>query len=239
MRAELDGATGKAARLQLLRRYGWGVPDEEALMTSSAAAVTMVVQDEFVPFEGPDCKMRQFRLHELPWPAEVLEALGAADVRLRVTLSYFIEPSASRRGWRQRYSYPSHMLRFDLQGPTETRVQFVSRVNRDAQGDEDGGTTSSISTSQRWFIGPLQRHLGSLHQDEWTGTGADLAASSRIAVYPVGGWWKNNRRSDRRDLSVRYALVISLRTEETGVDLYTPIATEIGLPVQLPVEIGT
>lgn len=239
MRAELEGATGKAARLQLLRRYGWGVPDEEALMTSSAAAVTMVVQDEFVPFEGPDLKMRQFRLHELPWPAQVLEDLGSADVRLRITLSYFIEPSASRRGWRQRYSYPSHMLRFDLQGPTESRAQFVSRVNRDAQDDEAGGAASSASTSQRWFIGPLQRHLGSLHQDEWIGTGVELAASSRISVYPVGGWWKNNRRSDRTDLSVRYALIVSLRTQETGVDLYTPIATEIGLPVQLPVEIGT
>jgi hypothetical protein len=237
MRAELDDAAGKGSRLRLLRRYGWGVPDEQALLTSASAAVTMAVQDKFVPFQGTDLRMRQFRLHELPWPGDVLQDLGAAEVRLRITLSYFVEPSASRRGWRQRYRYPSHMLRFDLQSPLETSAEFVSRVNRDAQADEDDATTSSASASQRWFVGPHQRHLGSLHQDEWVGTGAELSASSRIAVYPVGGWWKNNRRADRTDLPVRYALVVSLRTDTTGVDLYTPIATEIGVPTPVPVEL--
>jgi hypothetical protein len=241
MRAELDGAPGKTDRLQLLRRYGWGIPDEQALLTSAAAAVTLVVQDEFVPFEGADLKMRQFRLHELPWPAAVLQGLGATEVRLRITLSYFVEPSASRRGWRQRYSYASHALRFDLQAPLETSAEFVHRVNRDAQSAEDGVTSSAAQASQRWFVGPNQRHLGSLHQDEWRGTGAELAASSRIAVYPVGGWWKNNRRKDRTDLSVRYSMVVSLRTAAQSVDLYTPIATELGVRVPAPaaVEIKT
>ena len=71
-------------------------------------------------------RMRQFRLHELPWPVGVLEGLGAAEVRMRITLSYYIEPSASRRGWRQRYRYASHALRFDLQAPLETSAEFVS-----------------------------------------------------------------------------------------------------------------
>ena len=239
MRSELDGVTGKAARLLLLRRYGWGVPDEQALLTSATTAVTLVVQDEFVPFEGTVLRMRQFRLHELPWPAEVLQELGAAEVRLRITLSYFVEPSASRRGWRQRYSYPSHALRFDLQSPLETSAEFVSRVNRDAQAAEDGSTSSGTAASERWFIGSQQRHLGSLHQDEWNGTGAELSASSRIAVYPVGGWWKNNRRADRTDLPIRYSLVVSLRTSEASVDLYTPIATELGVPVPVSVEVET
>ncbi|MDO5500924.1 MAG: S8 family peptidase, partial [Propionibacteriaceae bacterium] len=231
MRAELDCAPGKAGRLQLLRRYGWGVPDEQGLLTSANSAVTLVVQDRFVPFEGDDLRMRQFRLHELPWPVEVLEELGAAEVRMRITLSYFVEPSASRRGWRQRYSYASHGLRFDLQSPLETSAEFVHRVNRDAQSTEDGTTSSASGASQRWFIGDQQRHYGSLHQDEWHGTGAELAASSRIAVYPVGGWWKNNSRKDRSDLPIRYSIIVSLRTAAAAVDLYTPIAIELGVPV--------
>lgn len=236
MQAELDGTPGKAGRLQLLRRYGWGVPDEQALLTSASSAVTLVVQDRFVPFEGDDLRMRQFRLHELPWPIEALEDLGAAEVRMRITLSYYVEPSASRRGWRQRYSYASHALRFDLQAPLETSAEFVQRVNRDAQLAEDGTTSSSAGAAQRWFIGAQQRHYGSLHQDEWHGTGAELAASSRIAVYPVGGWWKNNRRKDRTNLPIRYSLIVSLRTDETAIDLYTPIATELGVPVTATVE---
>nr|WP_301182402.1 S8 family serine peptidase [Nocardia farcinica] len=138
MDAEVKADPSKAARLQLLRRYGWGVPAEGAVLNSSQQAVTLVTQDQFRPFAGGDYRMRCFRLHTLPWPTDVLEQLGDADVRLRITLSYFIEPSASRRGWRNRYLYASHGLRFDLQGPLETQQAFVSRVNREAQSDEEG-----------------------------------------------------------------------------------------------------
>ncbi len=132
-----------------------------------------------------------------------------------------------------------HALRFDLQAPLETSAEFVQRVNRDAPSAEDGDTSSAAAASQRWFIGSQQRHLGSLYQDEWRGTGAELATSNRIAVYPVGGWWKNNKRKDRTDLPVRYSLVVSLRTAEESVDLYTPIATELGVPVPVAIEIMT
>lgn len=43
-------------------------------------------------------------LHELPWPRGVLDGLGEVQVGLRITLSYFIEPNPSRRGWKSRPS---------------------------------------------------------------------------------------------------------------------------------------
>ncbi|WP_374009537.1 S8 family peptidase [Leifsonia sp. LS-T14] len=232
MKSEIEAESGKTARQSLLRRYGWGVPTEDSVLNSSGQAVTMVTQDEFVPFAGSSYSMRHFRLHSLPWPRAALEDLGEEDVTLRITLSYFIEPSASRRGWRQRYSYASHGLRFDVQGPLESQRDFVRRVNRDAGLDEEGGSRSG-STTDRWLVGPNQRNLGSLHQDEWTGTGLELAASGSIAIYPVGGWWKNNGRADRRSRDVRYALIVSLRTRSSDIDLYTPIANEIGLPTAI------
>ncbi|MCF8786690.1 S8 family serine peptidase [Rhodococcus ruber] len=234
MEAEIRQSQRKNDRLQLLRRYGWGVPTEDAVLNSSLQAVTMLTQDQFLPFEGDDFKMRRFRLHNLPWPTDVLEQLGAESVRLRITLSYFIEPSASRRGWRQRYAYASHSLRFDLQGPVETEGEFIARINRDAQSSEEGSSRGG-TTSKRWFLGPNQRHLGSLHQDEWHGTGAELARCNSVAIYPVGGWWKNNRRADRMNFPVRYALLLSLRTDKQDIDLYTPIANE--LRVSVPTEI--
>lgn len=112
----------------------------------------------------------------------------------------------------------------------------MNRVNRDAQRDEEGSATgSAASTSDRWLIGANQRNLGSLHQDEWTGSGQELAASGALAVYPVGGWWKNNGRADRTSLPVRYALLVSLKTQYAGIDLYTPIANEIRVPVEIAV----
>ena len=230
MRAEINSKQGKKDKLTLLRRYGWGVPSEEAVLRSSRQAVTLVTQDIFIPFEGTDYKMRRFRLHTLPWPAEVLSSIGAGDVTLKVTLSYLIEPSASRRGWRQKYSYASHGLRFELQNPLENQQQFIARVNREASNDEDGASRPS-SGSERWLIGSDQRNLGSLHQDIWEGSGQELAACNSIAVYPVGGWWKRNQRKDRLDLPVRYALLVSLKTNEQGIDLYTPIVTQLRIPV--------
>lgn len=228
----LNGSLSK--RLRLLRRYGWGVPTEATVLHSSAQAVTMVIQDEFVPFDGDDFAMRHFRLHHLPWPGAVLQNLGASTVSLRVTCSYFIEPNPSRRGWRQRYAYASHGLRFDLQAPLETEADFIARVNKSAASEEDGASRPSSGTN-RWLIGPNQRNYGSLHQDIWKGSGAELAVCDRIAVYPVGGWWKNNRSKDRLNLPVRYALLVSLATEEQGVDLYTPIQNEIRVPTEVAV----
>ncbi|SDZ45380.1 S8 family peptidase [Herbiconiux ginsengi] len=234
MRAEFDATGGKKEpKLELLRRYGWGVPTEDAVLRSSRQSVTLVTQDTFVPFEGTDYKMRRFRLHSMPWPTEVLETIGAGDVTLKVTLSYFVEPSASRRGWRQRYSYASHLLRFELKSPTETESEFISRINREAENDEDSAGSSPSSGSDRWFIGPNQRNLGSLHQDIWEGSGQELAASGVLGVYPVGGWWKRNQRRDRLDLPVRYSLIVSLKTRAQDVDLYTPIATDLRLPIEI------
>lgn len=230
MRAEINSKQGKKDKLTLLRRYGWGVPSEDNVLRSSRQAVTLVSQDEFIPFEGTEYQMRRFRLHTLPWPTEALSSIGAGDITLKVTLSYFIEPSASKRGWRGKYSYPSHGLRFELQSPLENQQQFIARVNREASDDEDDARRPS-SSSERWLIGSDQRNLGSLHQDIWEGSGQELAACNSIAVYPVGGWWKRNQRKDRLGLPVRYALLVSLKTSEQGIDLYTPIATQLRIPI--------
>jgi len=236
MRAAIDTAARKGLepQQQMLRRYGWGVPTEDRVVYSTDQAVTLVVQDEFAPFSGDKFTVPAFRLHDLPWPSQVLQDLDTTHVTLRVTLSYFIEPTASRRGWRQRYRYPSHSLRFELKDPLETESQFVQRVNRDARTEESGGRPAGGRV--RWLVGANQRNLGSLHQDEWETDGITLAQSGQLAVYPVGGWWKNRLASDRVNQPVRYALIVSLKTTAQDVDLYTPIANVLNIPTAIPVE---
>jgi hypothetical protein len=235
MQSELAGSrkSGLESQQRMLRRYGWGVPTEQRVLYSSDQAVTLVVQDAFTPFDGTDFKVPAFRLHDLPWPREVLQDLGDIPVVLRVTLSYFIEPTASRRGWRQRYRYASHGLRFELQDPLENESQFVQRVNQDARTEEGGGRPAAGQVS--WRVGANQRNYGSLHQDEWETSGAELASTGRLAVYPVGGWWKNSKMRARVDQEVRYSLILSLKTQATDVDLYTPIANLLRVPVELAI----
>src|SRR6266852_1282098 len=122
-----SAATAQVARMAILgraeypefwRRYGFGVPGLERALRSANDALTLVVQSSIRPFA--DGKMKEMHLHELPWPKDVLEELGQTPVRLRVTLSYFVEPNPGRRGWRRRHRYASHGLRFDVKSPTES-----------------------------------------------------------------------------------------------------------------------
>lgn len=197
MRNRIKGPNlSKTARSRLLRRYGWGVPTEASVLHSSHQAVTMIVEDEFTPFDGIDFRMRHFRLHQLPWPWQVLQGIGGGDVSMKVTLSYFVEPNPSRRGWRQRYAYASHGLRFELKAPFEDDATFILRINQSAN-TEESGMPKPPTGNERWLVGPNQRNIGSLHQDIWYSTGAELAPCDQIAVYPVGGWWKNNREPFR------------------------------------------
>ncbi len=236
MRTAVGAVKPRGLRQQLLRRYGFGVPTLSRVLESASNSVTLVAQAEILPFESKgssETTLRDMHYHDLPWPREQLLDLGDHLVRLRVTLSYFIEPNPSSRGWRRRYLYPSHGLRFDIRRPGETTAEFRRRLNRLAE-EEEGGTQPPSGPEPNWVVGPTYRSRGSLHGDMWFGTAAELADCGVIGVYPVGGWWKNMHRAERTELPVRYALTVSLRTPDVTVDLYTPIANQIGIPVEIP-----
>ena len=107
-------------------------------------------------------------------------------------------------------------------------------MNREARTEEGGGRSSGGQVS--WLVGANQRNYGSLHQDIWETSGAELADAAKLAVYPIGGWWKNNKNNKRVGQPVRYALVVSLKTPETDVDLYTPVANLLHVPIVVPAE---
>jgi hypothetical protein len=226
METHLQGAGGKRARASLVRRYGFGVPVLERALRSANDSLTLIVQAILRPFD--DGKMGEMHLHALPWPKEVLEGLGETPVRLRVTLSYFIEPNPGRRGWKRRYRYASHALRFDVKAPTETVDEFRKRLNQRAL-DEDEEKPSTLLDSTNWFLGEQARNKGSIHSDIWVGTAADLAERGVVSVYPVSGWWKDQPERDRSRMGARYALVVSIDTDAQDVDIWTPVATEIGV----------
>lgn len=219
---------GRRERANLVRRYGFGVPTLERCLRSATNALTLIAQDALHPYEHG--KLREMHLHDLPWPTDVLADLGEVPVRLRVTLSYFVEPSPTRRGWRRRYRYASHQLRFELQQSTETNEAFRKRINKRALEEEEQRPTTGADTDG-WFLGSETRNRGSVHSDCWEGTAADLAARGRVAVFPVTGWWKELQARDRSDVGARYALLVSIQAPVEDVDLWTPVAQEVGLPI--------
>ncbi|MCX5601211.1 S8 family peptidase [Streptomyces phaeochromogenes] len=229
-------AKGELMR-QVIRRYGWGVPTAERIQSSASNAVTMIIENTLVPLKkakGGQVRLAELKLHQLPWPLEQLRELAETTVDLRVTLAYMIEPNPGRRGMLGRYSYASHGLRFAIKGPTESNDAFQNRLAEQAEHEtDDAGHPKAFEAHSHWLVGPRSRNLGSLHADIWRGSAADLAECGTLAVYPVGGWWKANKRADRIGLPVSYALLISLKTPDISTDLYTPIATQLGVPIEV------
>ena len=232
MKSHLAEVRGKTARTQLIRRYGFGVPSLERALKSAGNAVTLVVQDTIRPFI--DGKMREIHLHDLPWPRDVLASLGEANVKVRVTLSYFVEPNPGRRGWQQKHRYQSHGLRFDVKGPTESTDEFRKRLNQKALEEEEEKPTKDNDGSE-WYLGERARNRGSLHSDILHGFAADIAERGVIAIYPVTGWWKELKKRDRSEQGARYALIVSIETDAVDADIWTPINAQVRVPVEISV----
>ncbi|MFM7203414.1 MAG: hypothetical protein ACKO6N_21715 [Myxococcota bacterium] len=184
------------------------------------------------PFEqrstNGNTSMRDMHLIELPWPKEVLESLEETPVTLRVTLSYFVEPSPGERGWKYRFRYASHGLRFALKNAEESGDHFRKRINVAAREEEEKKAPFP-GNNEGWLLGPhfLKENCGSIQSDIWFGTARDLAARGMIGIYPVIGWWRERPELRRADSSAFYSLIISIETPSSDVDLYTPVYNQV------------
>lgn len=222
---------------RLLRIGGYGVPSLERALYCASNSLTLISQGELQPYDRHQRDRSRFvtrdmHLYNLPWPTAILGALGEAQVRMRVTLSYFVEPGPGEVGWDNRYRYASHALRFEVNGPGESEQEFMQRVNNQARSeDEHPGTQGP---GDRWLIGDA-RNVGSIHSDIWRGRAADLAASNRIAIYPTIGWWRERHHLGRWNKRTRYSLVVSILTPEQAQDIYIPVAQQIGIEVPVTV----
>lgn len=224
---------------KLLRICGYGVPKLERALYSASNNLTLIAQEKLQPFDKKagesGYKTKEMHLYDLPWPKEVLQGLpDQTKVQMRVTLSYFIEPGPGEIGWRDRYRYASHALRFDVKSPSETNELFEKRINAAARS-EDEGAPGTQGVSDHWTIGSTGRDKGSIHSDIWNGTTKELAESGTIAVFPVIGWWRERAYLGKWASESRYALIVSITTPEEAVDIYTPIANKIGIAVSVRV----
>jgi hypothetical protein len=255
----------KAAHIALARRFGYGVPGLERALASASSDLALIAEATIQPFFGPtkpgkrrtpvsagSPKFKDIHIYGLPWPVRALEQLGEKRVELKITLSYFIEPSPGQYMPVTPARYRSHGLRFDLQRRLESQADFLARINGlaaasdeaevDASGDDDTDVAVEIESEadSGWMFGANSRASkspGSLHCDVWQGTGADLAARKTVAVYPVSGWWKYRTPQKRFNSKARYALIMTLRCLDEEIDLYSEIATGIAARAKAPIKV--
>lgn len=233
--ADANGNYSKSDYGHLLKICGYGVPDLDRALTCVSSSLTLISEASIQPYEKKEGKStpstKDMHIHNLPWPKEELLKLGHIQVKMKVTLSYFIEPGPGEVGWKDKYRYASHGLRFGLNRPGELEEVFVKRLNAAAREEDE--KVDSNSGSDRWTIGANSRNAGSIHSDIWTGNAADIADCNLIGVYPVIGWWRERPWLDRWDRTTRYTLIVSLETPGEEVDIYTPVTVQLEIPVEI------
>ncbi len=227
----------KAEKQQLLREFGYGVPDIARAILSASNDVTLVAESEIQPFALSADKrsgvFNEMHFYDLPWPKTALEQIENEIVVMKVTLSYFIEPNLSGKAATRPDTYRSFGLRFDMKKRTETNARFRSRIS--ASQEKDGSETGAEASC--WLLGPKAIQAGSLHCDLWRGRAIELASHDAIAVYPVGGWWKSHSGQKRVKDKARYSLAISISASGQAVDLYSEIAALVEVK-ELEISIG-
>ena len=222
---------------KLLRTCGYGVPDFDKAINCYTNSLTLIAEDTIQPFIkiDSDIKTNVMNLYTLPWPKEALEDLGSQEVEMRVTLSYFIEPAPTEMVVSNfnRYNYPSHGLRFEINHPHENIDEFKARCNK--HGRDDEFESSGLSTSGYWKIGKNTRDRGSIISDVWKGKAVELASCNHIAVYPTNGWWRTRKHLEAYNNEARYTLIVSIYSPSNDIDIYTPVTVQIATPVQIEI----
>ncbi|HGS7150257.1 TPA: S8 family peptidase [Klebsiella variicola subsp. variicola] len=237
-RTELGKTSAKSAKETLLRMVGYGVPNLQRAMHSAENALTLISQSEILPFNRAgtgDPTLNEMHLFSLPWPVEALRLLPPeTNVTLRITLSYFIEPNPSQKGFRRQYTYQSHGLRFAVIRPNQTLDNFRASINRNANNEDYNGPEGDASG---WFLGPQLRVRGSLHSDAWQGSAADLTEMNTIAVYPVGGWWKYRTAQERYTNPIKYSLLVSIYVPDENIDIYSEVENIVNIDTLVNIEV--
>jgi len=238
MLTALGNSSGKRSRYDLVRRFGYGVPNFERASASALNHLALFCQAEIQPFKIENGrKYNECHYYTLPIPREMLERLENEIVEMKVTLSYFIEPNPGLSANVDAQRYQSHGLRFDHQRKNESIAQFKQRVNPSERVNPRQRSAVREPVDPRWMLGEDSISAGSLHCDVWTGPAIELLNRDTICVKPVNGWWRKRASTEICNRRSRYALIITLKARNVGLDIYTPVRTLIGLPV--PTEIET
>lgn len=234
--------SAKQKHQRLLRTVGFGVPSLRRALETSRSCVTLVAERELQPFARISGRItsNHMDVFTLPWAETILGSNPDEHVRLKVTLSYFVEPNPGSRGYTSIYRYAGCQLRFRVSDPGQSRDDLVNAVSAATGADEteqdaEPAEPPRFSRDARWMIGPSAATRGSLHCDFWEGPAAEVADMKHIAVYPMTGWWKTRAAQRKYDAIQPYSLIVTLESMSGALDLYTEISTAVA--IEAPVEL--
>ena len=235
------GLTDKKKAAWLLRTCGYGVPDLAEAIECAGHRATLISQCEIQPYrmEKTSVVFNEMHLHRLPWPTGILDRHYNERIRMRVTLSYFVEPNPGNRGYTSVFRYSGCALRFKVCSAGQSVQDFEAQWNKIAAEELRTANPEAEITktsTDGWQLG-TSAFRGSVHSDVWIGTCADLLSMGHILVHPVTGRWRTRPSQGRAEARAKYALLVTLEAENTTLDIYAELAAMLAVPMPVSISV--
>jgi hypothetical protein len=229
--ARLPEHTFYQPNINVMRAFGFGIPDLQRAIANTPYRVTFVAEGSV--------SAHQANLYSVKVPAEITRAGGNYDILLEVTLTYTAEPRRTRKRLK---SYFGSWLTWESSKLGESFDEFSVRVLKDMEDpeDEDEDAVSDIN-SIKWAIssspnyGQIKgfKRQDSATQKDWVVLKSNTFTEElSFAVVGHKGWTKDTTEE------LPFALAISFEAISKEIEIYSliEIANRIEIPLEAEVE---
>lgn len=216
--------------LNVLRAFGYGIPDLNRALNNSLYRITFIAEGCVAP--------HQANLYSVKVPSEISRAGTNYDVLLEVTLTYTAEPRRTRRRLK---SYFGAWLTWESSKLGEKFEDFSTRILKDMEepdGEEDNGATDvdnikwTISTSPNYGQIKSFKRQDSATQKDWAILKSNtLGDEISFAVVGHKGWDKDTTNE------MPFALAISFEVIAKEIEIYKLIETVNQVEVEAEAEV--
>jgi hypothetical protein len=202
-------------KADVLRRIGYGIPDEERASANTPHRTTLITHEDRVIGSG-DC-----HIYQVPIPIELRRAGDDYEIRIDVTLSYASTPRRTRRNPR---GYLATWLDWVSSGKDESFGDFVDRaIKRDVDAPRSPGALGWTieSSTNSGAIPDIRRNLGTVQKD-WSFVKSNaLPEDLCIAVRGHQGWGRDP------DSAASYTLAVTFEIVGKEIPIYEPLRTAV------------
>ena len=211
---------------QVVRRIGYGIPDESRATVNTDHRTTFITSGEKL------IRARECHIYQVPIPAELRGQADEFDIRVEVTLSYVAQPRRTRRNLRRYLSTWVDWKSSKLgEGINDFRVRAMRNEENDAEPLPGSALPWTLNEkSDAGFIRNTKRNSGTVQKDWAVVKSNTLPDHFCIAVVGHAGW------SHDPDSSARYALAVTFQILGEEIAIYEPLRTAV-IELQTEVEV--
>jgi hypothetical protein len=217
--------------LNVLRRIGYGIPNEERATRNTEHRTTLISAGE------NHIKAGECHIYQVPIPDSMRGPADEYDIRIEVTLAYVAAPRRTRRNLRR---YLSTWVEWKSSKLGQDMNDFRYRAMKGQEADDGSANGTPVpwmlDSNPKWgTIRDVKRNAGTVQKDWAIVKSNALPEDFCISVVGHKGW------SHDPDSTARYALTVSFEVVGKEIAIYDPLRVaveELQAEIEAEVEVA-